>query len=101
MENEMNTITEVIMSLRENHKIYDFEFLNDNVICRETGEHFTPEDLAINKFFRFEGDSSADDMSILYYLESKSGTQGILIDAFGTYGNPQLEEFIQKISTKY
>jgi hypothetical protein len=100
MENEMDTITEVISYLRFQQKIYDFEFQNDRLLCRETGESFLPEDLVINKVYRFEGDSSADDMSVLFYLESKSGIKGILVDAFGIYGNEQLEEFLVKIPAK-
>ena len=90
----MDTLTEVIKYLRKKNKIYDFDFIDDFIICKETGERFSPEDLKINRIYRFEGDSSADDMSILYYLESKSGTRGIITDAFGTYGNPEMENFL-------
>ena len=97
MESNMDTITEVISNLKSKFKINDFEYQNDKLICRETGESFKPEELKINNTYRFEGDSSADDMSVMYYIESDSGTKGILIDAFGTYGNAQLEEFVNKI----
>jgi hypothetical protein len=97
MENYMDTITEVISFLRSKFTIHDFEYLNDKLFCKDTRESFNPDELKINRIYRFEGDSSVDDMSILYYLESYSGTKGILIDAFGTYGNAPLEEFISKI----
>ena len=100
MENEMETLTEVIEYLRAKYKIYNFELENDMLVIKETGEKFRPDELLIIKTYRFEGDSSADDMSILYHLKSKSGTNGILINAFGMYSNPQLDEFIKKIPGK-
>ena len=97
MENEMETLTEVIEYLSAKYKIYNFELENGILVIKESGEKFRPEELSILKTYRFEGDSSADDMSILYHLKSKSGTNGILINAFGMYSNPQLDEFIIKI----
>ena len=97
MENKMDTLTEVIEFLRVKFNTFNFELENEFLQCKETGESFRPDELTIVKSYRFEGDSSADDMSILYHLVSKSGTNGILINAFGIYSNPQLDEFIKKI----
>ena len=97
MENEMKTVVEVINRLREKHYIHDFEVSHHKLICKDTGECFDAHEVTIDKTFRFEGDSNPDDMSVLFALTSKSGTQGILIDAYGTYANADVSEFIKKI----
>jgi hypothetical protein len=97
MENKMDTVTDVISSLRKSEVIYDFEFADGKFICKDTGESFLPHQLAIKKIFRFEGDSSTDDMSILYYMQSSTGTKGIFVDAFGTYADAGVSDFIRQI----
>jgi hypothetical protein len=97
MENEMKTVVEVINRLREKHYIHDFEVSHHKLICKETGECFDAHEVLIDKTFRFEGDSNPDDMSVLFAVTSNSGTKGILLDAFGTYSNADVSEFIKKI----
>jgi hypothetical protein len=97
MENEMKTVVEVINRLREKHYIHDFEVSHHKLICKETGECFDAHEVLIDKTFRFEGDSNPDDMSVLFAVTSKSGTKGILLDAYGTYSNADVSEFIKKI----
>jgi len=36
-------------------------------------------------------------MSIIYAVEATDNEKGLLIDAFGTYANRELEEFIVKV----
>lgn len=93
----MDTISEVMTYLYNKEGAHDFEYKKGVVLCKDTGESFAPEQLKINDIYRFEGDSNVDDMSILYFLESSTGTKGIILDAFGTYGNATLHEFISKI----
>ncbi len=48
----------------------------------------TAEDFEIDEFYRFEGESNPDDMSIIYAVSSaKYNLKGVLINAFGTYAN--------------
>lgn len=70
---------------------------NDRLICKETGEKFIEEELIIDKFYRFEGDSNPDDMSVLYAMTAISGTKGIIIDAFGTYSDSEISAFIKNV----
>jgi hypothetical protein len=97
MENEMKTITEVMARLREKHYIHDFEVSHNRLICKETGECFDAHEITVDKTFRFEGDSNPDDMSVLFAITAKSGTKGILIDAYGTYASADVSEFLKKV----
>jgi hypothetical protein len=48
--------------------------------------------------YRFEGASDPDDMSVVYAIESAGGPKGIIADAFGTYANPGLGRFLDRVS---
>jgi hypothetical protein len=37
-------------------------------------------------------------MAILYIIETKNGLRGTVVDAFGVYADPDLFEFMKKVS---
>lgn len=94
---EMKTVSQVMERLRENHFIHDFSVEDENLFCKETNESFSPDEILIDKVYRFEGESDPEDMAILYGIESRSGTKGILLDAYGTYANAEVSDFIKKV----
>ena len=51
--------------------------------------------------YRFEGDSSPDDNSVLYAIESKGGIKGVLVDAYGTYAEAMSPEMAMKLKQKH
>jgi hypothetical protein len=51
---------------------------------------------AVN-FYRFEGISNPDDMSILYAIETSDGRKGTLADAYGFYSDDETGEFMNQI----
>jgi hypothetical protein len=63
-----------------------------------TDRRFRPEDLRIRNHFRFEGTSDPGDMSIVYALEARDGTRGILVDAFGTYADPAVGAILNRMT---
>lgn len=65
--------------------------------CLETGERFGPEDVTIVGHRRFEGPSSEDDSAALYLVETATGVQGTIVDAYGTYADEHLAEFIRGV----
>lgn len=46
---------------------------------------------------RFEGGSDPDDASIVYAIETRSGTKGLLVDAFGPYANPEVGRLLETV----
>jgi len=52
----------------------------------------------IDDFYRFEGISNPDDMSVIYAVETDDGTRGTLIDAFGTYADPAIAAIVDRMS---
>src|SRR5689334_20275349 len=58
---------------------------------------YKPKDVKAVNFYRFEGISNPDDMSILYAIETTDGHKGTLIDAYGLYSDDETGDFLNQI----
>lgn len=63
----------------------------------DNNRRYKPEEITAVNFFRFEGISNPDDMSILYAIETSDGHKGTLVDAYGVYSDDQTGEFFQNV----
>ena len=94
---DMKTLSEMLEVLHEKGYIHDFEIKEGKLYSKDTDEFFKPEDVVIEKVYRFEGESDPADMSVLYGITSNSGTKGTLIDAFGTYDDERISKFLKGV----
>jgi hypothetical protein len=62
-------------------------------------KRYKAEDVQAVNFYRFEGDSDPDDMSILFAIETNDGRKGTLIDAYGNYSDDDTGAFMQDVDT--
>ena len=90
-------MTEAMEGLRSIGFTANFEFLDRTFRDLESGKTFSADQLTIVEHYRFEGASDPEDMSVVYAIESRDGTRGIIADAFGTYANPDLGAFLNKV----
>ncbi len=58
---------------------------------------YKPKEVKAANFYRFEGISNPDDMSILYAIETTDGNKGTLIDAYGAYSDDDTGAFMQDV----
>jgi hypothetical protein len=58
---------------------------------------YKPKDVKAVNFYRFEGISNPDDMSILYAIETSDGRKGTLVDAYGMYSDDETGAFMNQI----
>ena len=72
----------------------DFKATDDGLKSLRTDKVYSPEEVIIVNFYRFEGASDPDDMSILYAIETNDGVKGTLVDAYGPYASPEVNQFI-------
>lgn len=100
MVNQFDTLSTAINELRDRGYIYSFKIEADEAMCIETLDFVKPEDMIVVEYHRFEGQSSEDDMSVVYAVESSGGLKGLIIDAYGTYANPNLTSFLAKVKMK-
>lgn len=77
------------MGFLENFKVTNgrlYTFKNDQ-------QGYAPEEVSIADFYRFEGESNPDDMSILYAVECHDGTRGTISVAYGVYAESEMDTF--------
>ncbi|MBT9392164.1 hypothetical protein KLP40_03230 [Hymenobacter sp. NST-14] len=58
---------------------------------------YAPEEVTIVDFYRFEGESNPDDMSILYAIQTADGVKGTISTAYGTYGDTDVDSFLKTV----
>ena len=74
-----------------------FGVVGEGLRAVEGGKVFRAAELMIREYYRFEGISDPDDMSIVYAIESQDGTRGTLVDAFGVYSNPAVSALLKNV----
>lgn len=70
---------------------------NYMVSLDDSEKRYKPEEVKAVNFFRFEGPSNPDDMSILYAIETTDGSKGTLVDAYGVYADEGTGDFFQNV----
>lgn len=78
---------------------YDRNFMaNENGLLNlDTNKTYTPHDVKIANFYRFEGESDPGDNAILYAIETTDGEKGILTDSYGPYSDTNVNDFIKGV----
>jgi hypothetical protein len=93
----MRTLSGVIDRLDGEGFTALFGVFGDRLRAFESGKTFGADEVIIRDYYRFEGASDPDDMSIVYAIESLSGTRGSLVDAFGVYSDPTVSAFLKDV----
>jgi hypothetical protein len=95
---EERSLVNVLNRLKKDGYKYDFNVTKDGKLCiigeKET---FDPGQVRIVDFYRFEGESDPDDMSILYAMETTSGIKGTISNSYGPYADEQTDNFLKQV----
>lgn len=75
----------------------DFKVTDEGLKSLQSNKIYQPASIKVVNFFRFEGVSDPDDMAILYVIETDDGCKGTLIDAFGTYSDANVNNFMLEV----
>lgn len=76
----------------------DFRAEGDMLRVSGTDRRYASKDARIHDYYRFEGVSDPDDMSVIYAVETVDGTRGTLIDAYGTYADPGIAAVVDRMA---
>ncbi len=68
-----------------------------NGLTTSAGRHYSPEELTIMNYYRFEGMSDPDENAILYLIQANDGAAGTLVDAYGAYSDVNVDRTVQSI----
>jgi hypothetical protein len=91
------TLDGVIEELKRRGFVERFGVTAGRLRALGSGRVFDPEDLTIREYHRFEGVSDPDDASIVYAIETRNGTKGVLVHAFGLYANPEIGRLLESV----
>jgi len=94
----MKTLASCLNKMNEEGYTDEFKAMGvEGLLSLQTGKLYRPEDVKIVNFYRFEGVSDPEDMSILYVIETTDGLKGTLVDAYGTYASPEVGRFVLEV----
>ena len=93
----MKSLTSCLNKMISDGYTDDFKITAEGMRSLRTDKPYQPTDVDIVNFFRFEGMSNPDDMAIMYVIETHDGLKGTLIDAYGTYADPDVNQFILEV----
>ena len=91
------TLSEATDDLKQRGYTEDFSLQPHALASSRKKMELHPEEFEVVEVHRFEGMSSTDDSAVVFAIESKDGTKGILIDAYGTYSEEITPEMAKKL----
>ncbi len=95
---ELTSMVNVLSKLNKDGFKIDFRVTEDGRLSTLDGKQtFTADQVQIVNFYRFEGETNPDDMSILYVLETTTGARGTISDAYGIYSDETIENFMKQV----
>ncbi|MDW5290408.1 hypothetical protein [Formosa sp. PL04] len=75
----------------------NYRVVDEMLVDLETKTKFKPEDVKVVAEHRYEGMSNPSDMSILYVIETPSGSKGTFLTGFGPTADLDNAEFFKSI----
>jgi hypothetical protein len=93
----LKSMADLVNKVVKDGYTHNFKAVDGGLLCHETEETFQPGEVKIVNFFRFEGMTDPEDSSILYVIETSKGIKGTLVDAYGAYSDPDVNEFIKAV----
>jgi hypothetical protein len=96
---EMTSLVTVEKKLNSQGYTHDFTVRDGRLTTMDddSAATFSPEEITIVDYFRFEGESNPDDMAILYAIETFDGTKGTISAAYGVYADQEVDQFILQV----
>lgn len=94
---QAKTLREKIEAAERDGYTHSFKAEPGGLRVLETDEMLRPDQVTILGHERFEGPSSEDDEEALYFIETTTGLRGTLVDAYGTYADEYVANFIRKV----
>ena len=97
----LQTLVEVHTKLLADGYKEEFTVADNILKALSTGKQYTPAEVSIVNFFRFEGQTDPGDSSIMYALETNDGTKGTLVDAYGPEADADKTLFIREVENMH
>jgi hypothetical protein len=94
---DMKTLATCINKLVLDGYTEDYKITEEEFTSLKDNRTYSPGQVRVVNFFRFEGASDPADNSILYAIETDDGKKGTLTDAYGPYADPHVTKFFKQV----
>jgi hypothetical protein len=95
---EMTTLVSCTNRLVQEGYTENFVPKKEGIEAPSNGKIYIPSECKIANYYRFEGESDPADNCVLYAIETKDGTKGLIVDAYGgPYVNQKVGKFIKEV----
>lgn len=94
---DMKTLTASLSKLVKDGYTEDFKATEMGLLALQHENRYSPNEVEVVDFLRFEGASDPADNSILYVIKTNDGVKGTLTDAYGPYADPFVDKFIKQV----
>jgi len=96
---EMKTLASCLNKLTLDGYTENFKASEMGLLSLGKERMYTPAEVEIVNFYRFEGESDPADSSILYAIKTSDGVKGTLTDSYGPYADPNVTKFINEVES--
>jgi hypothetical protein len=90
----MNTLTDCVNKVVRDGYTDSFKVTRQGLHSAAKDRDYTPDQVRVINYYRFEGESDPADNAIMYVIETHDGLKGTLIDAFGPYSDVAVSKFM-------
>jgi len=94
---EMKTLAECLNKMVLKGYTEDFKAGERGLLSLHKEKLYDISEINVVNFYRFEGPSDPADNSILYIIETNDGTKGTLVDGYGPYSDPLVDNLIKQV----
>ena len=94
----MTTMVSCLARLQVDGFIVQFKAVPHGLLSLSSQKTFTPDQVKIAHYFRFEGESDPSDSAILYAIEAWDGEKGTLVDGYGKESDGNTAAFINQVA---
>lgn len=94
---DLKTLVSCINTLSREGFSDDYKMTDKGLKSLKRDRIYSPEEVKVLNFYRFEGISDPADNSILYAIETTDGGRGTLVDAYGPYADSKISGFMQQV----
>lgn len=101
MKNSYTSLSLAIDDLQTKGYTNDFNLVADGIESKALKKQWKAGELEVVKHYRFEGISNPGDNTILYLIEARDGSKGLLVDAYGADSGEVSPEMIKKLSIRH
>lgn len=91
---ELTSLIKVEARLESEGFTEDFRVVDGRLSTYDGGKSYGIEEVRIVNFYRFEGETDPDDMSILYAIECNDGTKGTISNSYGPKADTEIDAFM-------